>query len=137
MKVWLIEQGSYSDYRILAVVDSVETAQACVEAGFGEEYTEHEILTEVPVRINGASCWTDIAANGDVKGIGGYAPGELQVNQTFDHGLGKELYPHRPSTTVRPWGDVKRVQTRGRDVDAVQKAHADAVAKVRAEVMGL
>jgi hypothetical protein len=56
-KAWLLTDGCYSDYRIVAVFTSIELAEAAKAAGVGEDIEEHDLDPEFQSPPAGMKLW--------------------------------------------------------------------------------
>lgn len=133
-KVYVVTTGWYSDYTIREVFSDEATARKLVDALNAEsayaraEVEEYDVLSAEfqPLRVE-FRC-TDVSPSGEVSEP--YISSKVETRDTFKGRANTTV--SEPNRMSRSW----RVGTNG-PADVVPQAHSDAVAKLRAELMGL
>lgn len=70
--IWLVTEGEYSGYRVLAGFSTKELAEACVAKGLGEDIAECEVDPEVPNPPSGMRVWhVQLDSDGNLPVYGG------------------------------------------------------------------
>ncbi|MFE5828721.1 hypothetical protein ACFQ8W_00370 [Streptomyces sp. NPDC056508] len=133
-KVYIVTKGSYSDYRICQVFADRATADAFREQLAAANCYADADVEEYELRESG---FTLTHSAGKVTKVGRDGAATLVHEWSFTDEDGE--YEDQVSSSVAGSGtflDPYEVFTRG-DARKVPQAHSDAVAKLRAEVMGL
>lgn len=51
-KWYVLTEGMYSDYRVVAIVKSKKNAKKAVEVGIADSYEKVDVLTDIPPRVS-------------------------------------------------------------------------------------
>jgi hypothetical protein len=145
-KVWILESGEYSDYRVGCIFEREEDAEAAVAAGLGEDYSERILFAPGVLPVKTRRGWNG-AARLDHDGYESapYAhPHDVHDADELDP-KPVELYPervevkvHKQQVRVAQNGPYDCLLTaRGRDREDVLKALSDRMGRLKAERDGL
>lgn len=134
MTIFIVTQGSYSDYRIRALFEDEESAQAYADSlSRRSKYLSDEVAVE----------YWDVMAPGSLPTILEFrntvidtVTGDVVSTETSTLDAYDEEDRGKAETSVRRDFKEVFVRTHG-DSSRVPQTHSDAVAKLRAEIIGL
>ena len=135
MDVYLVAEGCYSDYRVVAAfTDEALAERHADQRGFDAGVETWTVLTELPRKFIHRRLHTEVGVDGEIKEDRSYDHVQFDYEVDGDPNMKPAVRSHGPYNVGRPvW--VYYVTTEGYDPAMATKAHRDAVAKVRAGIL--
>jgi hypothetical protein len=139
-KIYVIEQGEYSDYSVICAFEREEDAEAAVADGLGGDYMEMILF---PPGHRPTKRITEWRANAAIFQSGSTQPPRVHAVEEWDSG---DLVAHpqeelagRPKVAVRTYyeGTEWGIDATGPDRESTLKACQDRYSKILAEREGL
>lgn len=131
-KVYLVEVGEYSDYRVMKVCATKALADQYADHVPGSSVAEETLLTELPELLTYLSCTVSMLESGECFG-----PKEEQEQVWADSGHGLLPVRVRIVNGYRPSDNYPRhlqITVHGTDVPRVRKVMSETLARCKAEI---
>lgn len=118
--IYIVTEGEYSGYRVLAAYETEDAARDAVSAGFGEDYEELPLLSagDIPRKV--------VVHHTTVRGDG-----------VVDFSYTSDEWDFNVKADVDEFQAASNFHISGRDKDRVLKAAQDRAARLRAEREGI